>query len=108
MTETLVTPLQGNADEWRHIVLTYEQSATVGPLVTLQARLAKSANPFKDGPHSAKYEAVVSTKPSTLRFGAGHAAGQTAADFFAGRMDNVAFYNALLVQADIDKHFAAF
>ena len=107
MTEMTVQPLQGDPAEWRHIVLTYEQSATV-PVCSLQARIAGSPNIYKDGPHGAKYDAVVSAKPSTLRFGAGHATGQVATNFFSGRIDCVAFYNAVLSQAEIDKHFAAF
>lgn len=108
MGQAMVQPLQGDASEWRHIVFTYQILPAVGQTVTLLVRLAKSTNPFKDGPHSATYESVISTTPATLRFGAGHSAGQPAENFFAGRIDNVAFYNAVLTQGDIDKHFNLF
>jgi hypothetical protein len=110
MSQAIVQPLQGDPDEWRHIVFTYEQLAAFsGPTVSIQVRLAKSTGSFKDGPHGANnYAPVTSAQPSTLRFGAGHQTGQTAGDFFAGQIDNVAFYNAAMSQADIDKHFNMF
>ena len=106
--QAIAQPLQGDPAEWRHIVFTYEISPTQGPTVTMQVRLAKSAGPFKDGPHSCSYESVITAKSSTLRFGAGHGMGQSPDNFFSGQIDNVAFYNAVLPQSEIDKHFNMF
>jgi hypothetical protein len=106
-TEMLVQPLMGDPAEWRLITMTYEPGTTVNRTVSLLVQVGKTTNPFKDGPHSASYEAVVMAKPSTLRFGAGHASGQTPGNFFVGQIDDVAFYNAAVPQTEIDKHFAA-
>lgn len=108
MTEMLVQPLGGDPAEWRHIVMTYEPGTSVQRTVSLVVQIGKTANPFKDGPHSAAYEAVLVSKASSLRFGAGHAVGQAAGQFFAGQIDNVAFYNAVVPQTELDKHFNAF
>lgn len=108
MTEMTVTPLTGDPGEWRYVVMTYETAVAVPRTVSLTVRIAKTPDTYKDGPHSAAYESVIATKPSTLRFGAGHAIGQTAENFFAGELDNIAFYNVALAQADLDKRFNMF
>lgn len=108
MSEAVVQPLQEDAVEWRHIVLIYQTPPTGSPTLTVRARIAGTGNAYADGPHGASYESVISTRSSSLRFGAGHAQGQGPTNFFAGRIDNVAFYNAVLDQTEIDKHFAMF
>jgi hypothetical protein len=45
---------------------------------------------------------VTATSPATLRFGSSHRPNQDAGNFFAGLLDDVAFYNAALKQADGD------
>ena len=108
-TEAVVQPLQGDPAEWRHVLLIYEVMPATGPTLTLVVKLAKTANPYRNGPHTAAYETVTSAKPSSLRFAAGHAATtQQPENFFAGRIDNIAFYNAVLPQSEIDKHFNMF
>jgi hypothetical protein len=107
-SQAIIPPLGGDAAEWRHIIMIYRLDAVVGGTITAYARVAKSTNGLKEGPHSGKYEAVISTSPSTLRFGAGHATGQGPTNLFVGQIDNVAFYNAVLDQNEIDKHFNMF
>ena len=106
--QAAVVPLQGDPTEWRHIVMTYRFNAATGGSVSVYVRLAKSAGAFVEGPFNGTYEPVISTASTTLRFAAGHGVGQGLASFFAGQIDNVAFYNAALDQAEIDKHFKMF
>ncbi len=108
-TEAVVQPVGGDPAEWRHVLLLYEIQAGIGPTLTLKAKIAKTANPYQNGPHGAAYEPVTSAKPATLRFAAGHVATtQLSENYFAGRIDNVAFYNTVLPQTEIDKHFNLF
>jgi len=99
--EVTAQPNQGQPDDWRHIVLTYQ--AGVG--VTLWVRVAKFINPFKGGPLAAGYENVLATNAIPLRFGAGHVQATGPKHFFGGLIDNVAFYNAALSATDIEAHF---
>jgi hypothetical protein len=105
-TEVVAQPATGNGnpDDWRHIVLTYEG----GPAsrISLYVRVAKNMNLFKGTLSPASYQNVTSANPATLRFGANHGAGQVAGNFFAGKIDEVAFYSSVLAQGDIDKHFS--
>lgn len=94
--------------EWRHIVMTYEGTSPTGGNLSLLVRVAKTNNPYNAPAKAVSYEAVTSMADSTLRFAACHEQGQSAENFFAGRIDNVAFYNGVLAQADIDKHFGMF
>ncbi|HVF38656.1 MAG TPA: LamG-like jellyroll fold domain-containing protein [Gemmatimonadaceae bacterium] len=105
MGTATVQALAGGAADWRHIVLTWELSQTLGPIVSVQVRLAGQGT-FKDGPHGGPYEAVTAAKPSSLWFAAGHGVGQVPENLYYGVIDNVAFYNGVLSQAEIDKHFA--
>ncbi len=108
-TEAVVQPVGGDPAEWRHVLLVYEIKAGIGPTLTVIARIAKTANPYKNGPHSAAYEPVTSAKPTSLRFAAGQVmTTQLSENYFAGRIDNIAFYNAVLPQSEIDKHFNMF
>ena len=108
VAEAKVVPTGGAIDDWRHIVLVYENRPGQGWTITLHVRLAGSAGGFQDGPHATKYESITSANPAGLRFAAGHAAATAPDRFFAGRIDNVAFYNAAISQTDIDKHFSMF
>jgi hypothetical protein len=107
-SENKILPLTGDPAAWRHIVFVYEEKVGQGWTITLHVRLAGEPNGYQDGPHVVKYQNVTSANPGTLRFGAGHATGQNPDRFFAGRIDNVAFYNAALQQGDIDSHFNMF
>jgi hypothetical protein len=102
--EVTVQPNQGNKTDWRHIVMTY-QVAAGGNKLTLYVRVAGFINPFKGGPAAAVYENVLGSNATSLRFGAGHQQGPNPRDFYVGLIDNVAFYNAALSEADIENHF---
>lgn len=107
-TQAIVQPIGGDPAEWRHVVLIYEIKPPIGTSLTLIVKVAKSMNPYISGPHFATYENVTSMNPSSLRFAAGHATNTLPENFFAGRIDNVAFYNTVLPQSEIDKHFNMF
>lgn len=108
MTNMLITIPTGDPAEWRYVVMNYEMAVTAPRVVSLIVRVAKTPDVYKSGPHTATYDSVAAAASSTLRFGAGHAVGQAAENFFAGQIDNVAFYNVALSQADMDKHFNMF
>jgi hypothetical protein len=106
-SEVIVQPNQGDRLDWRHIVLTY-QGGGGGNTLTLYVRVAKVSGLFKGGPLAgALYENVLAGNPATLRFGADNQ-GANGSNFFAGRIDEVAFYNAALSETEIEKHFKAF
>jgi Concanavalin A-like lectin/glucanases superfamily len=107
-SEVTVQPNQGDPAEWRHIVWTYAGKPGAPGDMKLYVRIAKSSGPFQGGPGAAAYVNVSPTNPVPLRFGAGHQQQGGPGNFFAGRIDEVAFYNVVLPQADIDKHFQAF
>ena len=98
--QVTVQPNQGQPDDWRHIVLTYGVDG-----VTLWVRVAGHMGAFKDGPNAAVYQNVQAFNAVPLRFGAGHQQGPNPRHFFAGLIDNVAFYNAVLSDSDIENHF---
>jgi hypothetical protein len=100
------TATNGNPDDWRHVVLTYDGGSPGS--VSLFVRVAKNASLFKGGPVAGAYDNVTSANPAKLRFGASHGLGDVAGSFFAGRIDEVAFYSSVLSQADIDGHFNQF
>lgn len=102
--------LDQDSPDWLYIVFIYTNDG-VKSEITLLVGVATTKIQFKAGPKTAVYESVLPAKQATLRFGAGHAIGQTATGFFAGRVDNVAFYNAPLSQGtggDVEKHFSFF
>lgn len=101
-TEVSVQPLDGAADEWRHIVFTYEGGAAAS--IRLRVQLLKSTGAYAANPVAASYENVTLAKQSTLRFAANHPAVAGLA-LLAGRIDNIAFYNAPLSDGDIQAHF---
>jgi hypothetical protein len=101
-TEVSVQPLDGAADEWRHIVFTYEGGAA--PSIRLRVQLLKATGAYAANPVAASYENVTLAKQSTLRFASNHPAVAGLA-LFAGRLDNIAFYNAPLSDGDIQAHF---
>ncbi len=106
-TEVSIQPVQADGDPkaWRYVVLTYEGAPTGLGTLTLHVRLAKSTSRFQDVATGASYVNVTSATPSTLRFGANHKSNQNADNFFAGRIDEVAFYNVVLTQQQRDDHF---
>lgn len=103
-------PTAGDPDAWRHIVLAYNasgggQSLTLFVNVAGQPNTAASETPDLDPDYK-----PLTTKAVTLRFGAGHQAMPAAGPdrFFAGRLDEIAFYNRALTVADVVAHFQAF
>jgi hypothetical protein len=102
---TVQPPSPGDPKEWRYIVMTFEGAATGPGKLSLYVRLAKAAFPFLGSPTAATYDEVTKTNPATLRFGSSHRPGQNDGNFFAGRIDEVAFYNGALAPSDIASHF---
>jgi hypothetical protein len=101
--EITVVATQGAADAWRHIVMTYDGA---GKKLNLYVGIAGVAAAFIAPPMTG-----VSYQPNgsaTLRFGAGHRQAPGPVNFYAGQIDEVAFYAAALTPAQIAAHFAAF
>jgi hypothetical protein len=102
----VATPVGGNPQAWRHIVLTYNG------MMGAQRTLALYVNVAGTGPTpvvsmtGARYQEVPSA--TTLRFGAGHAPGGGANQFFDGVIDEVAFYQLALPAPAIYTHFQAY
>jgi hypothetical protein len=105
VTQVTVQPTGGDQQAWRYIVLTYVGTPSGAGTLTLHVRVAQVPGWFKDGPVSAGYQSVSDPNAGTLRFASGHGGNQGPGEFFAGRIDEVAFYNSPLSQADMDKHF---
>jgi hypothetical protein len=104
-TDVVVQPIQGDPQGWRYVLLTFQAGAAGSGTVKLYARVLGDLNLLQAGQSNAPYQNVGSANPSTLRFGASHRMNQAAGNFFAGRIDEVAFYNSVLVSTDIDKRF---
>ena len=105
--EAEVTLTLGDPLEWRHIVLTYD-----GPIetVTLYATVAgtafdKPAAQTAVGRYS-PVQAGGGQRP--LRFGAGHLQAGEPEKFFAGRIDEVAFYQVVMPAVTVEEHFNLF
>ena len=101
------TPTQGDAVAWKHIVLTYDGSGgPLGKKLTLWVSITGAAvTNFKDA--TGTYSPVQNNQ-RTLRFGAGHLQAGGPEKFFAGLIDEVTFYNVVLPQVTIEKHFKLF
>lgn len=103
-TELTVAPNAGAADAWRHVVMTFDGGTD--RKLTLYVGVKGIANAFVDQ----LVPPVVSKATDTatpLRFGAGNNPSGAANNFFAGTIDEVAFYNIALAKADVEKHFQA-
>lgn len=105
-----VTPPQGDPLAWRHVVMTYDGSGgSVGKKLRVYVSVVGVAGTVSgETPPTAQalyspVEAGPGARP--LRFGAGHLQAGGAEKFFAGLIDEVAFYNQLLGQTDISDHF---
>jgi hypothetical protein len=103
--EVTIPPTGGDPTERRYIAMTYQGTASGTGTLTLHVKLAKTVNWFLNTVTGAGYTNVSSAGPATLRFGANHRNNQTPANFFGGRIDEVAFYNTVLTQPDRDSHF---
>ena len=101
------TPTQGDPVAWKHIVLTYDGSGgPLGKKLTLWVSITGAAvTNFKDA--TGDYSPVQNNQ-RPLRFGAGHLQAGGPEKFFAGLIDEVTFYNVVLPQATVEKHFKLF
>jgi hypothetical protein len=94
---------QGDPSAWRHVVCVYDGSA--GPKLALSVGVIGLAEPVKiENSANVAYEPV-SPQGSTLLFGAGQTQDGGAQSFFAGWLDEIAFYNAALTDGQIKEHF---
>jgi hypothetical protein len=107
-TTMTVQPTVGAPDDWRHIVLTYQAGG--GQALTLYVNVADQTMVAPEPPNTNPHYSAAAVKDIKLRFGAGHQPlpGAGPVNFFAGRVDEVAFYNAALPQATVKKHFEAY
>ena len=106
ITEVTVQPVDGQPEDWRHVVFKYELVPGTGYAIRLHAQVVGSVQVHDAETTPVSYENVTAAKSSTLRFAASNpstSGGGVAV--FAGRIDNVAFYNAALTPADIKKHY---
>jgi len=106
ITSLDVTPGAGDPAAWRHIVLTYDE-----PLNKLRLYVNVTGTNFD----TTVYEAVGAYSPvlagggeRPLRFGAGHLQAGGPEKFFAGRIDEVAFYQVEVLPGIVQEHFELF
>jgi U5 snRNP spliceosome subunit len=106
-TEISVQPDEGLATDWRHIVFRYGFIAGTGYVIRLRVQVINSAKLFEaQSAAGVVYEQVTMAKQSTLRFAGSHLPPPGTSAVFAGRLDNIAFYNALILDGDINTHFS--
>jgi hypothetical protein len=107
LTNVDVTPGAGDPLAWRHIVLTYD-----GPVTTMRLYVNVTKTNFDTTAHeeSAEYSPVQAggAGERPLRFGAGHLQAGEPEEFFAGRIDEVAFYQAVMPAVTVEAHFNLF
>jgi hypothetical protein len=106
ITSVDITPTAGDPLDWRHVVLTYD-----GPVDTLRLYVTVTGTAFDKTPREATgnfspVQAGGGQRP--LRFGAGHLQAGGPEKFFAGRLDEVAFYQAVLPDVTVEAHFKLF
>ena len=105
VSEITVQPADGAPDDWRHIVLQYGFFAGKGYQIRLRVQVLKSAEVSRaESTAAILYDNVTLAKSSTLRFGGTHLQQPVTAPY-AGLLDNIAFYNALVDDAIFDDHF---
>jgi hypothetical protein len=103
-TEVNVPLSQGDPTAWRHVVCIYDGA---GPKLTLSVGVVGLANPIKiEDTTSVGYQPV-QPQGSTLRFGAAQTQGSGGQNHFAGWLDEIAFYNTALTDAQITDHFTS-
>lgn len=84
---------------WRHVVLTYRRSTPSSAKLYVNADGGAPAAEKDDVPY------IVLKNPQPLRLGAGQSAPGVAGLFFKGRLDEVAIYNGVLTNAQIQTHY---
>jgi hypothetical protein len=105
-TQVNVPLSQGDPAAWRHVVFVY-QSGVDGTKLSLSVGVIGLPNPVVVSDDEEVLYEPVPAQGSTLRFGAGHEQNGDPQNFFAGWLDEIAFYNAALSAGDIDAHFKA-
>ena len=110
VTNVDITPAQGSSTDWRHIVLTHNGSGAAGNKLGLYLSVAGVPGTTYQEQAGAEYREVQAggNGERPLRFGAGHQQPGGAEKFFAGFIDEVAFYHGALGKGDVEKHFQAF
>ena len=105
--EVDVTLASGDPAELRHIVLTYDGPAEILRLYATVAGTAFDQTQFQKT--SVRYSPVqAGGGQRPLRFGAGHLPAGEPDEFFAGRIDEVAFYQAVMPTVTVEAHFNLF
>jgi hypothetical protein len=109
VTNVDLTPASGDPVAWRHVVLTHNGGGPAGNILTLYVSVEGVAGTQSTEVPNAEYREVqpggAGERP--LRFGAGHLEAGGPEKFFAGLIDEVAFYNLALGQTDVEQHFQA-
>jgi hypothetical protein len=101
MSKVDVLLTEGDAAAWRHIVSVYDG---LNKTLTLHVSVVGVANPVVIVATGVNYEKMAGG--STLRFAASHTQQPaTAQNFFAGSLDEVAFYQVALTGDDVKDHF---
>ena len=108
VTDVVLTPASGNPDAWRHVVLTHSGGAG-GNILKLYVSVQDVAGTQTAEQSGVEYHEVQSggAGERPLRFGAGHLQAGGPEKFFAGLIDEVAFYQLALLDADVEQHFQA-
>jgi hypothetical protein len=106
MTEITVPlpDIAGDAADWRYVVFTYTWDGTKG-WVNLRVQMLTSKAVYSAAQKEAWYDNVVEPDTETLRFAANHQSTPGLA-LAAGRLDNIAYYNAPLDDAAMTSHFS--
>ena len=103
-SEVVVLLSQGNPDAWRHVVCTY--AGLPSKKLTVYVSVIGLTNPLIEEKSNVNFEGVAAPG-APLRFAAGSMQGGGAQNFFAGWLDEVAFYNVALSPTDVQAHFKA-
>ena len=106
-SEISLQPADGDGDpnDWRHIVFKYGFVAGKGFQILLRVQVLKSTQVYRaESTTPILYENVAPAKPSTLRFGGTHLP-QNVSALYAGLLDNIAFYNAMVDDSVFDDHY---
>ena len=110
VTNVEITPTQGDPLEWRHIVLTHNGGGPAGNTLGLYVSVGGVPGTAYQEQAGAEYQEVQAggSGERPLRFGAGQLPAGGPEKFFAGFIDEVAYYDGVLDQGDVETHFQAF
>ena len=109
VTDVVFTPASGDAGAWRHVVLTHNGAGPAGNILGLYVSVEGVSGTTYQEQANAEYDEVQAggggERP--LRFGAGHLQEGGPEKFFAGLIDEVAYYQEALGMGDVEEHFQA-